>query len=318
MVGTSPFPRLKDRRADGALFAYQALLSRRDRDPGDSGTVDRLKALPSEQWATTLLRPEVFAFLADEPGVWTWHELASAIERPASVITTGELRVAVSPGDTFLRLLRRLGKGTRAESCAAASFLDPSSPAFTRASDNIAAASALLVEHVPGYAADIVNVVDRIALVDERASFRGSSGVIHRGLVFLSPEDDWTPGIYAEEILHEATHNLLDLLSLRTPLIEGDDVFEEKYTAPFRPDARHVYGNLHALIVVARLIHLFSRLESSSAASEIDWAERARDYAERSVEPLETVSAHPGLSPVARYLIDHLVRPTLRSYASVG
>lgn len=311
LFGGDAFPRLSDWRADGALFAYQALLARRVEDPDDGGLVDGIATLTKDRWISTLLRPEVFSFLSNEPARCTWAELASAIEGPRNLIDAGGLAVMSQPNERFTALLRSLGKGSRAEDNLDAAFLTADSEAFDWSVRSIGHANRLLHELTPGYATDIDLVVDSIGLVDDRASFRGSSGAIHRGLIFLSPDKTWTPGIFAEEILHEGTHNLLDLISLRTPLIKGNDVFEEKYTAPFRPDKRHLYGNLHALIVVSRLIHLFGRLRHSSAADEVDWAARAKDYAERSLDPLRSVSSHDGLSPAARYLIDQLVTPTL-------
>ena len=311
LTGGDAFPRLADWRADGALFAHQAMLARRRLEPDDDGLLDVLGALGSQEWTSTLLRPEVFSFLASEPTRSTWGELATALKEGRGLTDAGGVAVMTTPSPRFTALLRVLGKGSRRESNADASFVDPASDEFSWCKQSITTAMTLLRSCVPGYAADVSMVIDSIALVDERASFRGSSGAIHRGLVFLSPDESWTPGVFAEEILHEATHNLLDLISLRNPLVQGDDAFEEKHSAPFRPDKRHVYGNLHALIVVARLIHLFAALADSPASGEADWRDRARDYAERSLEPLESVSAHPGLSGPARYLVDNLVVPAL-------
>ncbi|MET7426377.1 HEXXH motif-containing putative peptide modification protein [Dactylosporangium sp. NPDC005555] len=318
LIGSDAFPAVADWRANGALFAYQALLARRETDPDDNGLIDRIAGYEQREWERTLLRPEVFSFLAGEPTRSTWDELRDALDADRKLVGAGGVDLMTEPGPRFTALLRVLGKGSRAESNTSASFLPPGSAEFARSRTSIAAAMDLLRSSTPGYAEDVRLVVDSIALVDDRASFRGSSGAIHRGLVFLSPDDSWTPGVFAEEILHEATHNLLDLISLRAPLIQGDDIFEERYAAPFRPDKRHVYGNLHALIVVARLICLFDGLRSSVARDELDWAARAKDYAERSLEPLDSVSAHPGLSPAARHLLDHLVTPALRQAVEAG
>jgi hypothetical protein len=309
--GRQPFPRLQDWLADGALFALQNLLARRLRDPEDAGLVASIAGLERPLWQASLLQPTVFAFISNQPRRWSWSEFREALDHGVGLVDAGGISLASTPGPMFEELLRGLGKGSRGESCETAAFIDSKSTSFASARSSITAAMQLLDECAPGYAADIRAVVSCVALVDERASFRGSSGAIHRGMVFLSPDDTWSPGVFAEELVHEATHNVLDLVSLRQPLVSGADAFEEKYAAPFRPDKRHVYGNLHALVVVARLLCLFRSYRGTRVWEELDWDARARDYALRSLEPLESVSAHPGLSPLSRHLVDTFVRPTL-------
>jgi hypothetical protein len=316
LTGALPFPRLQDWRGDGALFAYQNLLARRESDPSDLGIVAQIAKLDRLSWERTLLQPTVFAFIANQPRPWSWPELQDGLSRGLGHVDAGGISLASRPGSMFKELLRGLGKGSRGASCETAAFLEPDSIEFAWARESIAAAMQLLVECAPGYAADLKSVVCCVALVNDKASFRGSSGTIHRGMVLLSPDDGWTPGVFAEELVHEATHNVLDLVSLRQPLVSGLDAFEEIYAAPFRPDKRHVYGNLQALVVVARLICLFASYKGTGVWDERDWDERAFDYATRSLEPLETVSAHPGLSPLSRHLVESFVRPTLLAVAA--
>lgn len=326
LTGIQPFPKLDDWRADGALYAYQSLKARLGDQDGGQPIMDWLDSLDRVLWIEVLLSPEMFAFIGNQPTRWNWAELQSALDRRArwrSDERDEGVAVSLDPGSRFLQILRESGIGSRRQDCSAASFLDPAGAAYAHWSEMTRAANSLIRCVSPGYFADVVGAVDQVALVDEKASFRGSSGVVHRGMIFLSPEDDWGVGVLAEELIHEATHNLLDLVSLRRPLISGDDVYDEKYAAPFRPDKRHLYGNFHAVVVVSRLIHYFLALAESDltdmgdVAEEHDWLGRARDYGKSSLEPLESVAMHTGLSPLGRHLIDRSVVPTIEYAAGL-
>src|SRR5262245_57595857 len=109
LTGRDAFPRLDDWRANGALFAYQALLARREADPEDNGLVERLGALDKRVWAVTLLRPEVFSFLANEPSRSTWDELETTLDAERRLVDAGGLALMANPGPRFTALLRVLG-----------------------------------------------------------------------------------------------------------------------------------------------------------------------------------------------------------------
>jgi HEXXH motif-containing protein len=173
----------------------------------------------------------------------------------------------------------------------------------------------LLIERVaPGFRAEMDHLIDCVVLVDEGASFRGASGLAFRGMIMLSPEPGWTVCTFAEELVHEMTHLLLDLISIREPLLKGDLAFEELYAAPFRPDKRPLYGNFHAVVVVSRLIHLFQAFERHGVVEqETIWNDKAQEYARRSVEPLATLMAQGDLSEMAHRWLEMLVEPTLKA-----
>lgn len=306
--GTEPFPNLERWTADGALFATQALRARLT--GSDEHLVDELVGLPEREWLRTALSPEIFAFLANEPRVWSTAELAEALRDSRGRRPCGRTTVYSEPGPLFEQLLRRLGKGSRRDDCSEASFLAVDDERFLDATGKLSEATELVAETLPGFAADMDAAVHGVALVDDLASFRGSSGVIHRGLVFLSPTPDWTVATFAEELVHETMHNLIDLLGLRDPLLSGDDVYEERHAAPFRPDKRHVFGNFHAVLVVARLLLLFERFDELGVAGD-DWRARSLDYASRSKEPLDVVVAYPGLNALARLLVEEFARPVI-------
>ncbi|MHB8217092.1 MAG: aKG-HExxH-type peptide beta-hydroxylase [Candidatus Sulfotelmatobacter sp.] len=318
LKGILPFPNLSDWAADGALYALQALKYKLGSAPDPTGHqfLNTVLALEPISWQSVLLHPAVFAFLAEEPERWRWQQLLDEVAHDGAAISICDGRPSVwtSPSPRFERLLRLLGRGSRGRDCAKASFVPPTSPAFERYVARTRAAIELMASLTPGFVTDLRTTVHAVAFVDDKASFRGSSGAIQRGLVLLSPDDSWDVCVFAEELLHEATHNLLDLMSLREPLLAGTGAFEERYSSPFRPDPRHLYGNFHALVVVARLLWLFRALEQRGIGEATRWRERRIDYATRASDSLGAVRQYGGLSANARVLLDRLVVPTLSRF----
>lgn len=314
LTGVEPFPSLDDWRADAALRVRQHLKFRELDDPDCHAVLTSIDRQDLRGWIKTLTCPETLAFVVDDPKQWTWKRLRVALaSRPASEHRRPEVRARV--GEEFEVILRHQGQGTRGPSSADARFLAPHDPRFASYEERLTRAFDVVERVAPGFAAEIVALVDGIALVDDKASFRGASGLGHHGLVFFSPDDTWTVGVFVEEIVHEATHTLLDTLSIGEPFLSGADALTARWEAPFRPDKRPLLGNFHALVVVSRLIHLFQHFRRSEVAVELDWNARARDYARRAQRSLDALVAYPGLSPLAREILEALVRPTLMEWA---
>lgn len=310
LTGSIPFPSIEDWLADAALCVRQNLRARELPSVSCRWVVKRLELLPSEELIAELLRPEIFAFLTGNPQPDSWTELRDALEARTTKPRDGSL-VWQRPTPQFAAVLRSQGRGSRSESCANANFLDSSAPSFVQYAAAIERALTLIGRVAPGFRAEIDSLVDCVVLVDEGASFRGASGLAFRGMVMLSPDSTWTDGTFAEELVHETTHALLDLISIREPLLTGQRAFEPLFTAPFRPDKRPLYGNFHALVVVSRLIHLFQSFERAGVEPGTIWRDKSLDYAQRSVESLATLKLHADLSPMAHRWLETLVDPTL-------
>lgn len=310
LTGSVPFPAIEDWRADAALCVRQNLRAREMVTDACRSVVARLDSLPPDEMVATLLRPEVFAFVTGPGGEDGWAELQDGLAA-RTTRDAGSSLLWLNPTGQFTVVLRRQGRGSRRESCAAANFIDPSTAQFASCATAVESALGLIERIAPGFRAEIEKLVECVVLVDEGASFRGASGLAFRGMIMLSPEPDWTTCTFAEELVHEMTHLLLDLISIREPLLKGEQAFDEAWAAPFRPDKRPLYGNFHALMVVARLIHLFGAFERCGAEPETSWSAKAHDYAQRSAEALAALKAHGDLSAMARRLFNTLVEPTL-------
>ena len=312
LTGSKPFPLIDGWCADAALFARQNLRSRETKTDECLAFLKHFGELSAEESVRTLLSPEVFAYLTSENNTPGWAELCTGLTVRSSRLRDQSL-VWSQPSSQFKEMLKRQGKGSRRDSSSNANFIESSKPEFTRYASAIDRALLLLGKVTPGFREEINQLVDCIVLADEGASFRGASGLAFRGMIILSPESSWTDGIIAEELVHETTHQLLDLISLREPLLKGDRAFDVQWAAPFRPDKRPLFGNFHALVVISRLIHLFLAFERYGIEPETDWRARGQNYAMRSVEAFTSLKAYGDLSGIAKRLMEKLVEPTLKT-----
>lgn len=301
-AGAEPFPHLDDWRADAALFAHQSLLGLVEAGRCDPLTLESLVRLPQEEWEQTLLHPSSFAFIAGAGESHSWHSGRDATTLPLACVDRPGV-LADAPAPEFAQLLQNLGSGSRRSSCDGARYLRSSDFSFSTYVAAIEDAVRFLVAERQGFADELRQTVQWIGLVDGAASFRGASGVIQRGLLLFSPDATWTWETFAEELVHEVTHTVLDLVSLREPLLTGERAFVAEHTAPFRPDPRPLFGNFHAVVVVARLACLFEALGAADQSAAEGWRRRAVDYVASAEQPLTTVMAYDGLSDLARTLL---------------
>jgi HEXXH motif-containing protein len=78
------------------------------------------------------------------------------------------------------------------------------------------------------------------------ASHKDCIGHLYMGYTIDAPSPEINN---LEAIIHESSHNKLNLIMQFDPLILN--VQEEKYYSPYRPDARHMHGiylGVHAII----------------------------------------------------------------------
>jgi len=229
-----------------------------------SELVGWLNSVDDETWVDACLSPYVSSIVLDTNVEWTQ---SFAVNETRSLLrSTAEERfpLAQAPRE-LLPLLRGMGIGTRRSSCTAAEFITPDSQSWVPLREKLKEGLSLIEKIHPIMAADIYDVCACVFLVDEGASFRGASGAAQRGMVFLSPGDDWDAVTFAEELVHESTHCILDLISICTPLFSDKSAYIEEHAAPFRSDPRAQYGNFHAVVVAARCIEFYRCLISADS-----------------------------------------------------
>lgn len=278
-------------------------------DPRWRSWLDRWSTLPADRWCRELTSPHVVG------SVYEAEPLAHREDPDGALIGSGatQLLLRRRPDTAELRWLRAHGPGSKGSSSERACFLDPTSTEYDEARLGLEQGLGLLERTAPGFAADVSAFIQQVALVDGLASFRGATGLAHFGMAFYSPDGTWNPAVWAEELVHEASHLILESVSFSERIVINEDAFEEKYDAPFRPDPRHLYGNMHALFVLARLFHLFARLRATPWEGEV--AERAVDYLRRSEPILNAVIRDAELSMTGSHVMSTFIVPSFEAAA---
>jgi HEXXH motif-containing protein len=82
------------------------------------------------------------------------------------------------------------------------------------------------------------------------------SSDVFRFAVLMSAGD---PETLAEALIHELGHNLLNIFIEQDQILEGSQPWEEILYSPWRPDARHFFGVLHAAFVFERICEFYRR-----------------------------------------------------------
>ncbi|WP_339386760.1 aKG-HExxH-type peptide beta-hydroxylase [Vibrio caribbeanicus] len=102
----------------------------------------------------------------------------------------------------------------------------------------------------------------------EGGFMRSSTSVKCFGCVINTAMSPGNTGQYIEDIVHESAHLELYLVQLEDPLVLNDK--DARYSAPFRPDARPMYGIYHAMYVLGHICKCLNDLKKiSSVQNEI-------------------------------------------------
>ena len=315
--GQIPFPDGPSWVADVALFASECLhgLAQKSERGAAEEVLKWLDASEDATWLSHCYSPQMFSWITDAEKCKTlmpsdWETLRQEIEFDQSPEYFNKSSVAVwqNPVQRFLNRLQAIGQGSRSVSSQDAVFLSSDDPLFRLSVNGMQEAVELIRTHVPGYFSDFQCFVRGIILVDYRASFRGASGLNQCGLIFYSPEEEWSPLKWAEELVHESTHYIIHSLDLRQHLVCGENALIEEHPGPFRPDLRHHHGNFHALSVVSRLVVMFDRLASAGIAAD-ELAEKSADYIRRCRPAYEAMLKSGTLSPLGMDIFEQMIQP---------
>lgn len=220
------------------------------------------------------------------------------------------VNILATPPPIIIQNLRTFGIGSKGADSSNANFITDIKTFFEH-KDKILKSVDYIKKYAQGFYKDFCTFITSIVLVDEYASFRGASSISNIGLIFFSPDKQWSEITWAEEIIHETTHNILDVVSVREPLLLGEDAYLEKYDAPFRKDKRHLYGNFHALCVISRLIQFHTCLINSGVNIEFS-KEKIEEYRMKASEPYKALLSDACFSELGKALHNLIIKGTLQ------
>lgn len=261
-----------------------------------------------QSWLDFFTSPTIPAYVFQSrrsTAALTQWSLGEIVQHDPVPIRVDFLEVWTDPHEVFHHLLTTSGKGSRRATSETARFERGHSQVLRSSIEGLTGAIQLLQHVAPGFSEDVRVFSHRVAIADQGASFRGSSGVAYRGLMLFSPPNHWTELHWAEELVHESTHNILITLCANQTLVEGDG---QLFPAPFRSEARPAHGNMHALTVAARCVSLFDACIDTNI--EVEHFKTRRDYF--LAKGHNTYSAMKGrvrLSQLGQSLWDDLITP---------
>jgi hypothetical protein len=292
------------RRAAAQMCGYVL-----DRFGRDGALPKWLSGLPDHDWIEACLSPFVASLVLDDSLEWS----------PDFAIEQSRLLLATSRSDRYpwncpptqlVPVLQGMGIGSRRTTCEGADIVRPSDTVWDDYSGKVRRSMELLDDVEPELLDELFTASSAVVLVDELASFRGASGIPQRGMIFLSPQADWDEVIFAEELVHETTHCMLDLMTICAPLFLNASAYAEVHRAPFRSDLRAWYGNFHAVTVCARCIGFYRRLAERRPGLQSRANERIFDLRERAAPVCVDLLRSP-MDDTAKQVFDAWIAPEL-------
>jgi HEXXH motif-containing protein len=169
---------------------------------------------------------------------------------------------------------------------------------------SLSAALDLIGEHLPAFRAEVDLVLRQIVPVGFfpeshlSASYQEAIGTIY---LSLHP----SPLTMAEAIVHEVSHNKLNVLFEQDAVIENDP--NETYTSPVRPDPRPIHGVLlavHAFLPVERMYR--NMLAAGAAPGEPELHRHVERVSELNRQGAEVLLRHGKPSPMGRAIFDEI------------
>ena len=121
----------------------------------------------------------------------------------------------------------------------------------------------LISTHFPNHWLETCNLTDEIVLLHNSGKIKihSASNFYTFGLILINILPNNSLLHYIEHLVHEISHLFLYIISTKDSLVKNRD--EEIFVAPFRKDKRPMTGIFHAFFVLARIIYVFNKLQSS-------------------------------------------------------
>ena len=124
-------------------------------------------------------------------------------------------------------------------------------------------ASKLIHENWPEIAFNISKVLQNIHIIESPYTDKHVSctAAHYYGSILVSFGNEY---LLAEAIVHEYSHNLLNMIIANGDMFEGEVPNEEIFYSPWRSDPRHISGLLHAVFVFNNVGKLLDKILKTS------------------------------------------------------
>jgi HEXXH motif-containing protein len=166
---------------------------------------------------------------------------------------------------------------------------------------NLRTALVLLKQIWPEALQEFLEYVQQVVFLDT-SDVIGASDVESLGAVFIGANEAVDPVRLSEELLHEASHNVLNTLAALEPVCLNSP--DEAYFSPLRKDARPIFGIFHQLFVLARLTYYYRRLVS---AGYEQCKEKRDDVQERFEKAVLVIQAHAKLAAAGEAILESAI-----------
>jgi HEXXH motif-containing protein len=194
---------------------------------------------------------------AAEKGVSTVSQPQEGVFIQASILGSNG-KIILDRLDPFLRL----GWSTLYKNPDGSGYLSITSSEMEEELSVIFKAYGLIQEHWPEIESHVGTSIRTIHLVKSPYVDRHMSCTSEQffGSILTSTGDEYQ---LAEAIVHEYSHNLLNMVILSGEIFEGQVPREETYYSPWREDPRPIAGVLHAVFVFVNVSELLERVSNS-------------------------------------------------------
>jgi HEXXH motif-containing protein len=192
-----------------------------------------------------------------EKGVSTVSQPQEGVFIQAAILGSNG-KILLDRLDPFLRL----GWSTLYKNPDGSGYLSINSSEMEEELPVIFKAYGLIQEHWPEIESHVGTSIRTIHLVKSPYVDRHMSCTSEQffGSILSSTGDEYQ---LAEAIVHEYSHNLLNMVILSGEIFEGQVPREESYYSPWREDPRPIAGVLHAVFVFVNVSELLERVSNS-------------------------------------------------------
>ncbi|MDC9594070.1 aKG-HExxH-type peptide beta-hydroxylase [Xenorhabdus sp. IM139775] len=165
----------------------------------------------------------------------------------------------------------------------------------------------LLKEYDIGSYKECCEFIDTIYLTGNTKGYYIRSGCSFNlwGLIFLYANERNTVPYYIEHIVHECAHHALNIINADDAIVENSP--DERFSAPFRDDARPMIGIFHALFVLCRICQSLKKIinhYNGEYYEELN--ERLKIAISKYYDTLKIVENHAKLTSVGKQILSDI------------